>query len=370
MTIAEIIDARKDEILETWLEKLKVNIPEVNNHDRSAVENSVPNLIVAIINVLETGDVQKVSEHSHKHALERADFKVYTLKHIIKEYNLLKKEIFHVIDQHSGINPGERDSIMFVVDEAIEEAAETFYRIKQGVQINARNLAEQKANEMELQDENREDFISSISHDLNTPLNNIKGCINLLENDLEVDQVNKLLRILKGSTYQAELLIRDFLDVNMVNPDAKLPVKRELVNIVEELENEVTIFKIAQGVNIELILKENEIFVEVDINLLRRALNNLINNAVRHGDRLSDIKVLCRLEDNLLVISVHNKGRIIPSNVLEAIFNRYYKINDSGAGWGIGLAFVKEVAEAHGGEVNVESIENDGTTFQLKIPVK
>jgi signal transduction histidine kinase len=369
MTVAEVIRSRKDEILENWLEKLESSIPEVNNHDKSAVENSVPDLIDAIVDALETGDVEKISSHSQKHALDRTNFQVYSLKHIIHEYNLLKKVIFHAVDDHSGIGPGERDTIMFVVDEAIERAADTFYRIKQGIQVNARTIAEKKADEMELQDENREDFIRSISHDLNTPLNNIKGCINMLEDDPEVDQVSKLLRILKGSTHQAELLIKDFLDVAVVNPNAKLPVNRVVVNIVEDLENEISIFKIAQGRNIELITHENEIIVEVDINLLRRAFNNLISNAIRHGDRHSDIKVSCIREDDLVVVSVHNMGKTIPANVLDAIFQRYYKINDSGAGWGIGLAFVKEVAVAHGGDVQVESNETDGTTFRMNIPV-
>jgi signal transduction histidine kinase len=369
MTVAELIRSRKDEILESWLDKLKVSIPEVNNHDKTAIENSVPDLIDAIVEALETGDVEKISSLSQKHALDRTNFNVYSLKHIIHEYNLLKKIIFQVVDEHSGIDPGERDTIMFVVDEAIERAADTFYRIKQGIQVNARTIAERKADEMELQDENREDFIRSISHDLNTPLNNIKGCINMLEDDLDVDQVGKLLRILKGSTHQAELLIKDFLDVAIVNPNVKLPVNRVLVNIVEDLENEISIFKIAQHKKIELITHENEIVVEVDINLLRRAFNNLINNAIRHGDHQSDIIVSCNREDGFLIISVHNKGKTIPANLMDVIFKRYYKINDSGAGWGIGLAFVKEVAEAHGGNVKVESKDDDGTTFRLKIPI-
>lgn len=369
MTVAEIIRTQKDNILESWVKDLKERVPEVMDQEKAAIQNSIPELIDALVKALKDGNDGLIYEQTRKHAMQRTDFKAYSLKHVIKEYNLLKEEIFHVVDEYSEIDPGERDTIMFIIDRAIEQAAETFYRIKEGVHVNARTLAESKANDMELQSENREDFINSISHDLNTPLNNIKGAISLLESDLEIEQVSKILEILKGSAYQAELLIRDFLEVNLVSPGKKLPVKKVMVNVLEDLENEINIYKIAHKSRIELRSSHDDITVKLDINLLRRAFNNLLSNAIRHGKRDSIIIVTCSLVDDNLLISVNNKGKLIPDNSLEEIFKRYYKIDSSGEGWGIGLAFVKGVAEAHGGDIKVTSTVEDGTTFILKIPV-
>lgn len=370
MTIAKIIRARKDEIVENWIEMVKQKIPEVKRHDKSAIENSVPDLIDAIVDVLESEDVESIKTHSQKHALQRSSFEVYSLKHIIQEYNLLKTAIFKVTDESSATPPQERDEIMHVVDRAIELAAETFFRIKQNVHVDARKMAEQKADEMELKDEHREEFIHSLSHDLNNPLNNIKSCISLMEGDLAVEDVNKILEILKVSSQQAESLIKDFLNVNTVSSDDKLPVQRGLVNVLDDLKDEIAVYRVTHRNKMELSSDRDEILVELDMTLVRRAFNNLVNNALKHGDANTKIDVACNLKDDTLSIAVHNRGGVIPDSVLKTIFNRYYQINEKGRGWGIGLTFVKEVAEAHGGEVLVESNEKDGTTFEMLIPVK
>jgi signal transduction histidine kinase len=369
MKIDEVVRENKDRIIKGWLEKVKMEIPEISGYNESVIENSVPDLIDEIISALENPDNSNVPDYSKKHALQRSQLKIYSLDRIIREYNLLKKEIFHVADGYKDINASDRDTIMFAIDNAIEQAAETYFKIREQAHLNARYLAEKKADELELKDENREDFIQSITHDLNTPLNNIKGCINLLEDDLEVDQVNKILQILKGSSHQAELIIKDFLDVATINRSTKLPLRKAKTNILDELDKQINFFKIAHERNIELKSDQNEIIAEVDINLLIRALNNLLSNAIRHGDRSSTITVCCELENNILKLKVHNFGKPIPLSVLNAIFDRYYKIDETGSGWGIGLAFVKEVAEAHGGEISAKSNKEDGITFELKIRV-
>ncbi len=369
MKIAEVVRKHKEEIIRRWLERIAGEIPEVTNYDESIIKNSIPDLIDAIIYALENPDTSRIPVYSQQHAMQRSDLRIYSLKQVIREYNLLKNEIFRVAGEYEDIDPAERDTIMLVMDNAIEQAAETYFRIREEVYINARSIAEKKADELELQDENREDFIQSITHDLNTPLNNIKGCINLLEDDLEVDQVNRILQILKGSLHQAELLIKDFLDAATVTPSAKLPLHKVKTNILDELEREIHIFKTAHKRKIELRSNRNEIIVELDNNLLIRAFNNLLGNAIRHGNESSTITVYCDIENNSFKLTVHNFGRQIPADVLDAIFGRYYKIDEAGGGWGIGLAFVKEVVEAHGGEVSAKSNHGDGNSFELKIPV-
>jgi signal transduction histidine kinase len=369
MKIAEVVRENKNRIIKGWLEKVLKEIPEVAGYDKSVIENSVPDLVDEIIFALKKHDTEYVPDYSRKHALQRAQFKAYSLEQIIREYNLLKKEIFHVTDEYEGIDPVERDTIMFTIDNAIEQAAETYFRIREEAHINARSIAEKKADDLELQDENREDFIQSITHDLNTPLNNIKGCINLLEDSLEIDQVSRILQILKGSTHQAELIIKDFLDVATISPSAKLPLQKAKTNILEIVKKEINIFKIAHSREIELQSNQDVIIAEVDSNLLIRAFNNLLSNAIRHGDRSSSITVSCDLENSTLKLTIHNFGRQIPSNALKTIFGRYYKIDEAGNGWGIGLAFVKEVAEAHGGEVLAKSNPGEGNTFELKLPL-
>jgi signal transduction histidine kinase len=369
METAKLLKIKKDEILANWLNKVLTQIPEAGNYDKTAIQNSVPDLINAIVDVLKSNNTNAVISYSEQHGLERAKYKAYSLKHIIQEYNLLKGEIFKILDENTAVTERkDRDIIMNSIDYAIEQAAEVFFREKQNVQVKARKVAERKADQLQIEDEHREEFIQSIMHDLNSPLNNIKACISMLEGNIEVSEASKILEILKLSSQQAEILIEDFLDVGFVKSDDKIPVQKNIVNVLEDLKQQIKIYKISYKRNIELNSPHKEINVNVDVNLIRRAFNNLMNNALKHGETSKTIKVVCKLENGELIISVQNQGRTIPRETLEAIFKRYYKMNESSKGWGIGLAFVKKVAEAHGGEVTVKSIQPEGNTFILKIP--
>jgi signal transduction histidine kinase len=369
MNTADILRINKQYILENWLEKLRTEIPVVKNYDKTAIENGVPHLIDSIIEILNTNNSEKLSSHSVDHGWQRSQHKAYTMKHIIKEYNLLRTEIFKVVDENSEITSrGDRDIIIDAVNYAIEQAAEAFYNEKQSVQVNARKLAEMKADQLEIEEKNKEEFIQSIVHDLNSPLNNIIACIEMLEGNIEIGEAKKVLEILRASSHQAELLIEDFLDVGSVGAYENLPLNINRVNILDELEHQIKIYKISYRREIELNSKKKEIVAELDVNLIRRAFNNLMNNALKHGLPSKPISIECNQNNGFLSISVHNESKKIPEDILNSIFNRYYKVKDSTKGWGIGLAFVKKVAEAHGGKVLVDSTSK-GTTFILEIPV-
>ncbi|GAA5030309.1 hypothetical protein GCM10011506_19380 [Marivirga lumbricoides] len=368
MSTADIINSQQDQILSNWMQSLKEKMPVISQYDKSAIENSVPNLLKAIVVNLKSDNQEEVNHNSQEHGQQRASFRNYSLRHIIREYNLLKITILHLLDEHELTPPKERDAIMLVIDQAIEQAAEIFYIVKQGVQVDARKVAEKKANDLELEDDNREEFIQSISHDLNSPLNNIKGCINLLEKDLDVGEVSQILRILKTSANQAEMLIKDFLDVGKIGTNEKVPVYISKFNILEELRNEINVYEVSQKVEIELQSEVDDLYVEIDLELFRRAFNNLMNNALKHGETESKITISCLLEENKLIISVQNYGKVIPDKVLQNIFNRYYQVDGTRKGWGIGLAFVKEVVKAHEGDVQVTSNKDQGTIFKLIFP--
>ena len=368
MKTADILCSQKEAIVKTWLEKVREEIPLVNNYDKTAIQDSVPNLIDSIITILTSENTRHLKTHSIEHGWQRSQHNAYSMKHIIQEYNLLRKVIFRVLDKNfEFIPPADRDVIIDAVNYAIELSAEAFFNQKQNVQINARKLAEKTADRLKVEDKNREEFIQSIIHDLNSPLNNIKACIEMLERGLEATQAQKVLQILRASSHQAELLIEGFLDVGSVDSDQEIPLKKEQINIVDELKDQVKIFKISNRRRIVLHAPEKGLMAELDVSLIRRAFSNLMNNALKYGLPSRPIEVICRPDNGMLTISVRNEGREIPQSIRDSIFNRYYQISGSSKGWGIGLAFVKKVAEAHQGRVQVEST-NNSNTFTLEIP--
>ncbi len=368
MNAATILQSKKTNIIHNWYHEVQTKMPEISKYNKSAIENSLPALLDTTIDALKSNDIEALTHSSKEHGLQRTQLEVYSLQHIVKEYHLLKMIIFEKIDEQTNITPVERNIIIQLLDHAIEQACETFYRIKQKMEIDARENAEEKANLLQREDENRDQFIYSISHDLNNPLNNIKASVSLIESGLEKDEMNEVLNVLRNSIAQAEKLIANFLDVSTVGHNSNITVSKQEVNLLKRIENEIEIYKVSRNRNINLKSDQEQIFANVDIDLIIRAFANLMSNALKYSKKNEEINVNINLQNRKIILGIQNKGEVIPQNSLQQIFRKYYQLDDSKKGWGIGLAFVKEVIEAHGGEIEVTSTEEEGTLFKVTLP--
>ena len=103
MKTADILRTKKKKILENWLDKVRKEMPLVNKYDKTAIQNSVPDLIDSIIDILETKNSDVIKNHSEHHGWQRTKHPAYSMKHIIKEYNLLRAEIFIILDENSEV---------------------------------------------------------------------------------------------------------------------------------------------------------------------------------------------------------------------------------------------------------------------------
>ena len=106
--------------------------------------------------------------------------------------------------------------------------------------------------------------------------------------------------------------------------------------------------------------------------LVQRAIGNLISNALQHSPPNSEVHAIFSSTDEAVELRVSNHGQGIPDELLEKIFDRFYRINNARSradtGSGLGLAIVKSIMELHGGRVSVESHANQLTTFTLHFP--
>ena len=111
---------------------------------------------------------------------------------------------------------------------------------------------------------------------------------------------------------------------------------------------------------------------EIDSSQLRRASENLVQNAIEYGDPDTQIEVRLLLQAAELWISVHNEGPAISPEELPVLFEPFRRlrtaIKSGKRGWGLGLSLVRGVAEAYGGTVSVQSVSGEGTTFTLRFP--
>jgi len=219
----------------------------------------------------------------------------------------------------------------------------------------------------------RERFVSTLTHDLRTPLMTVKMSSQLIVIRPDTtESTRRLAERMAESVERMDYMIHDLLDANRLSAGEELPLKRETQEIV-------ALTKTTLGVLNEIY--ENRFRLKglaqccayVDPMALRRVIENLCTNAIKYGDPQAPVTVTIEKSHNQLSLSVHNEGPPIPLTdqpVLFKPFQRAISAEKSGKkGWGIGLFLVRGIIESHGGKVEVVSAPGQGTTFIIALPL-
>ena len=371
MNAAQVLLKHKEQILDNWLNKVNDEIPESDSHQRFFIRNNIPQLIDDLCHLLESPDDSYALHSSKSHGEKRSDFKNYSLMHVIREYRILKDVIFNIMDAHGKIRAEDRNRILLVIDRAIEQAGEAFFVARQHIQQEARTRAENVAENLQKEEVLRENFFSGITHDLKNPVINILAAADFLsEHELGQDIQTKMLNVIRTSAQRAEALIRDLLDINLIKSGNKLPLSPETCELNQVLSQATYSFKPEVQQRILIDLDEHQISGHWDPSLLIRAIDNLLQNAIKYGDSSSVIRLKASSQHaDYVAVAVHNEGEPIPTEKQSSLFNRFYRVGgDRDNGWGLGLALVKGIMDAHQGKITVESSREHGTTFTLYIP--
>ncbi|GAB2974545.1 hypothetical protein GCM10027049_06040 [Mucilaginibacter puniceus] len=216
------------------------------------------------------------------------------------------------------------------------------------------------------------EFISNASHELMTPISILQSKIeNMFEQDDVVDEVKvrllemqKILNRLKSIT-KTLLLISQIENEQFLKED-----KIEVVDLLQQVNDEISIRLQDKNINYELSVPSNWMFVNVNKFLLFNLFFNLINNAIKYNVDGGDIKVIGVTEGNILSIHIIDTGMGIANEDMPYIFQRFKKLSQSlqQDSFGLGLPIVKSIAGFHGIKVEVESEKNVGSTFKLVFP--
>ncbi len=372
MKIFDIIRQNKEQILKQWLQAVKAQIPGAKGQTTPALRNDVPDLLEEIITILDENTPKESLHESIDHGRLRAAIQGYTLSQVIKEYRLLLQIIFDFIDPLCPIPPIDRNKIIFTVTSAIEHASQAFFEIRQEQEVHAKQQAESTVKDLQEESQRRDDFIGTVTHDLRSPLAHTLTLLELLKDKLSSEPVYvKHLNAIQLSMNKADTLIRNLLDVNLIKSGGQLPIHRQHCDLIHEVQSSIEEFTGQYAGGIQLASETLSLQGYYDCAALRRALDNLIQNAIKYSDQQSVITVRCRsLDDDYLELSVHNFGNPIPIPQQAKIFSRYYQVEEQSRkkGWGIGLSLVKGIVEAHQGKVDLVSSTLEGTTFSIKIP--
>jgi signal transduction histidine kinase len=222
----------------------------------------------------------------------------------------------------------------------------------------------------------KSDFVSTVSHDLRSPLTLMRGYATMLEmaGELNEQQKSYIRMIVQGVDNMAKL-VNNLLDLGRIEFGVGLqvdsiPVLDILERVTGSLQMQAKQKQISIGVEIP---KDLPHAIEADQALLQQALYNLVENALKYTPEGGEVTIHLQTAPSELTFAVQDSGIGIPKNDLPRLFEKFYRGTHREAlaqrGTGLGLAIVKSIAERHGGSVWVESELGKGSTFYLQIPL-
>ena len=223
-------------------------------------------------------------------------------------------------------------------------------------------LREKIDNEKKIE-QNKNELITNVSHDLRTPLTSILGYVDLLKQNGFEDKEKfvEYISIIDERSKSLNTLINELFEYTKLNShDIKLNYSTvEIGSLVEQLSGEYSLIFKKEGLELISEIPEEDIFVDIDIQMIVRALENLLINAKKYSVRNSQVLVKLLQESNDIVISVENKVENISQDDLDNLFERFYKVDKArktGDSTGLGLSIVKRGVELHKGLVKAELI--------------
>lgn len=216
----------------------------------------------------------------------------------------------------------------------------------------------------------RSEFVANVSHELRTPIAAIRGFAETLLDDDEVDSESqkRFIKTIYDEAYRMGNLVSDLLELSKLEGTAHL-FELHPVQINEVVEAAVTRLKhSAEKRQIQLRVEScNELTVWADGEKLLQVFLNLISNAIQYTPMGGTITVWCDKLVDRVKIHVSDTGIGIPSEHLSRVFERFYRVDRdrsrASGGTGLGLAIVKHIVSAHGGEVGVTSVPDQGSDF-------
>ncbi len=217
-----------------------------------------------------------------------------------------------------------------------------------------------------------EQMVAIASHDLKNPLTAIKMAAELLAKAERSAKEDQLLRHISQSSERAQRMIADLLDFALARVGRGIGIAPQSLDLHKVVSQSVSELRVAFP---QATLMHQSIgtgTADFDGDRIQQIIGNLVANSVAYGDLERAITITSRIEGGRAVVSVHNEGPVIPESSLASLFEpmtRGSERDDDVRSVGLGLFIVREIANAHGGDVWVSSHVASGTLFSVSLPV-
>lgn len=349
-----------ERIMDLWTERSLKEVPSAISADALALRDSLPIYLNHLSEALATDrrmDTKSVLAHDNEsarigslHGADRAGNSSYVLTEVIFECHILREVIFQVLEREGPLGSLQRDIILDSIEQAVNDAAVKFSEVHADIQ---------------------QKFLDTLTHDLKNPVTAAKIAAQLiLRRPESVENCLRSASSINNSLARLERMIHDLLDASRVRAgeSLSLPLSRcDLDSIVREVVDQMSITYGARFV----LNSTDSLECECNGDGIRRALENLISNAVKYGAEGAPIAISLKRVSDHVEISVHNFGSVIPEHEIPVLLRHFGRAKSAHegtkTGWGLGLTLVKGVVDAHKGKLRVESSLEKGTTFIIEL---
>jgi signal transduction histidine kinase len=256
------------------------------------------------------------------------------------------------------ITPPLKNALLFAQESALRH------------QLGEQNQELQKANATKSR------FLSTVSHELKTPLTIISGFIDLMIDDADnfTDQHGETLAIIRKNATQLGSLINDVLDISRIEAgNLRIePSVFEARELVGELESGFEQLLVSKNQKLTVSVPEAETWLEADRGRVSQLVTNLLSNAHKYSGNDCEIRLSVSVEDKNITVLVEDEGIGISEEDQQQLFTAFFRADNQAAreagGTGLGLVIAKSITVLHGGDLWLNSVENQGTTVGFRLP--
>jgi len=347
--------ALREEVFSEWEKRVRAAITEADKLKHPILIDTLPvfydNIAEAITaDYFRTNAVDGTSL-ANEHGGERARLTSYDPRSLITEFQILRWTILDVLHRHGVVLTHQEIIVINAsIDSGIAESANAFSLVHGAI---------------------RERFVAALTHDLRGPLGAAVMANRLMLLTTDPAKMKEYAAIGVKNLDRMDDMLRELLDSLLFQSGQRPKLELTFFNILE-LMTEVQAQAIAaEGPRFEV--SGGAISGWWSHDALKRALENVLGNAVKYGSVDTPIRIAVHRVHGRLLLSVHNEGPPIPPEEQETIFQIFSRAKSAKEGkqqgWGIGLPYVRSVVESHGGSITVDSTLERGTTFTIDIPV-
>lgn len=270
--------------------------------------------------------------------------------------------------------PFDIDEILLRVNAQLELVHQRQLLEEQNQQLRA--LRERERQYYQEMSQQKDQFVRSVAHDLRSPAGAILGYVHILQDSPHFDEQERVFleKIANNAEWMTQF-IQSLLDLTRI--EAGAPLHLEWVGVNAFLRSCLDRFSILardKGLDLNFEALAPDLQIEIDHMRMSQVVNNLLGNAIKYTP--SGGQVLLRAErcnENLILI-VEDSGYGIPAVYLPQVFDKFFRVpqrqHREQEGTGLGLSIVKAIVEQHGGQVQVESQEGQGSRFSILLPIK